>query len=88
MQQFFSFELEDFEDHWCMSRQNFGCAKEFGLDSTKHARKIFQNKWPPKKNQPLHPKTAPFMSIWSLRAPLFSNQRLLDAICAQMLQSF
>jgi len=44
MQQFFSFELEDFEDHWCMSRQNFGCAKEFGLDSTKHARKIFQNK--------------------------------------------
>jgi len=31
---------------------------------------------------------APFMSIWSLRAPLLSNQRLLDAICAQMLQSF
>jgi len=34
------------------------------------------------------PIWAHFMSIWSLRAPLFSNQKLLDAICAQMLQSF
>ena len=44
MQQFFPFELDDFEDHWCRSRQNFECAKEFGLDSPKHARKIFQHK--------------------------------------------
>jgi len=29
-----------------------------------------------------------FMRIWSLRAPLFSNQRLLDAFCAQLLHSF
>jgi len=44
MQQLFSFELDEFADHWCMSRQNFVCAKEFGLDSPKHARKILQNK--------------------------------------------
>jgi len=34
------------------------------------------------------PIRASFMSIWSLRTPLFSNQSMLDAICAQMLQSF